>query len=104
MTKDELIKCCRYYKGEKECPYKGNSALMWDYERRWCNEIEADSDHSYARMVKYYKEDGLEDFHANENPPISLKALLYSRYGHWIDGSVESFKEWYDEFYLGESK
>ena len=35
MTKEELIKQCKYYNGEKECPYEdgSNGALWWNGEK-----------------------------------------------------------------------
>ncbi len=38
MTRDELIKQCRYYKGEEECPFDDSKypqeiAWYWDMER-----------------------------------------------------------------------
>ena len=31
MNKDDLIKQCRYYKGEEKCPYGGTEADYWEY-------------------------------------------------------------------------
>ena len=38
MTKEELIKQCRYFKGEAGNPYTGkdqDKSMFWDYERMW---------------------------------------------------------------------
>ena len=38
MDKKELLKFCRYYKGEKENPFEGKDQmkdLMWGYESKW---------------------------------------------------------------------
>lgn len=41
MEKKDYLPFCRYYKGEKENPYKsGNKALFWDYERAWIDLME----------------------------------------------------------------
>lgn len=41
MDKKDYLPFCRYYKGEKENPYKGgNKALFWDYERVWIDLME----------------------------------------------------------------
>lgn len=38
MKKTELLKLCRYYKGEDKNPYEGkdqNKAMLWSYEQIW---------------------------------------------------------------------
>ncbi len=48
MTREELIKQCRYYKGEKECPsqYSGFeskrfSFFFWIAEKTYCNSTDS---------------------------------------------------------------
>ncbi len=45
MTRDELIKQCRYYKGEEECSFDGidqDKTLFWSYEETWVNNFKGD--------------------------------------------------------------
>ena len=44
MTRDELIKQCRYYKGEEECPFDGSSieALWWSGEKLLSDNVSCD--------------------------------------------------------------
>ena len=38
MKTADLLPFCRYYKGEEECPYSGDEAMLWLYEMDWTNE------------------------------------------------------------------
>lgn len=52
MTREELIKQCRYYKGEEECPFKhdDNKARFWFGELQW---VRADAE---SEWTKYGRE------------------------------------------------
>ena len=39
MEKKDFLPFCRYYKGEKENPYKSGN-IFWDYERVWIDLME----------------------------------------------------------------
>lgn len=107
MTREELIKFCKYYKGEKECPYTNDSPEdsmkrhFWNYESYW---VDSD-DKIRSENVGLLRAYGLEDFNANDGTPISLKALLLNRWGHW-EGlyDIEGFKKWYLADYLQSGK
>lgn len=103
---NELIKKCRYYKGEKECPSsleKQGVSSIWYYEKIW-TEREDLIDETGVNTREYISV-GLEGFNVNDGVPISLKALLFNRQSHWTGGygmenDVKSFKEWYFNSYL----
>ena len=102
MPNEEIIKCCRYYKGEKENPFEGkgielqNAAMFWFYEMWWSERINSPEDiDPFKQEIEDYKWHGLEGFSANDGVPISLKAILFNRYSHWIQGPVEDFKSFY---------
>lgn len=105
MEKSELLKHCRYYKGENENPYEGkdqNKAMLWFYEWVWINDTL--QGHSFNEMLEDYKEYGLEPFNADDGVPMSLKAQLFNRYMHWCGGygkdeDVKGFKRFYSESY-----
>ena len=74
-TKEELIKQCRYYKGEEESPYEGvdqDKDMLWFYESHW--------------VMSGTSEDMVSDYHRlhistdNISIPTSLKALLFNRF------------------------
>lgn len=114
MIKEELIKHCRYYKGEKECPFEnGNEEIFWDYEQRWV-EWTIKEDPFLKEMENELlglsqnlldKDPRLID----KNKPFSLVALLFNRWGKWVNdcylsykGVVSDFEKWYNKNYLGE--
>lgn len=84
-TKEELIKQCRYYKGEEESPYEGvdqDKDMLWFYESHW--EMSGTS------------EDMLSDYHRlhistdNISIPTSLKALLFNRFAKGYQSTQEA--------------
>lgn len=109
----ELIRCCRYYKGEEQCPYTGNEAMLWLYEMDWVNEtIKIYKDESYAEQcalgshLSEYIAAGLSDFSAEDNIPITLKALLFDRYAKDAYSKIDaasSFPIFYGEYYKNEA-
>lgn len=114
MDKETLIGFCRYYKGEDSNPYEGkdqSKAMFWFYESVWVRDtIEVSKDtkqekeHDCFNYLNDYVRSGLSQFEMTDGVPATLKALLFNRYGHWMQGSVESFKEWYKGVYMGQSK
>lgn len=103
-----LIKQCRYYKGEKECPKsidKKGMGGIWRYEQMWVEREELRDEKGFN--TEEYIHYGLKDFMADDGTPISLKALLYNRYEHWsgdYGNTTEGFKAWYKGYYIGNAK
>ena len=106
---DELIRQCRYYKGESENPFEGSTkAMLWYYEQCWVSFEESLDDSSKAEVLKEsidgYIRLGLQDFSKDDGTPIGIKAILLNRYLHWggmlIEDEVEAFKRWYVREYL----
>ena len=104
VTLEDLIKVCKYYKGELECPKSCKSDMFWHYEFKWVMlRMDEDSDllHDY---LNDYDNAGLLDFEQNDGTPATLKALLFNRFCHWNSGTmlecVEPFKEFYENEYI----
>ena len=59
MTRDELIKLCRYYKGEDENPFDGGSidALWWSGEKMLADNVSRDE--RFFQRMKDSLEEGL---------------------------------------------
>ena len=101
---EDLIKYCRYYKGEEFCPEdisKDENESLWYYEQLWVKRDELRDEKGYNTTG--YIDYGLKDFNADDGVPITLKALLFNRYCHWSGGygnDVEGFKKWYKKYYL----
>ena len=84
-TKEELIKQCRYYKGEEESPYEGvdqDKDMLWFYESHW--------------VMSGTSEDMVSDYHSlhistdNISIPTSLKALLFNRFAKGYQSTQEA--------------
>ena len=97
---EKLFDYCRYYKGEKTCPFPDDDAraLLWDYERAWCD-MQEKKDAAMHEMMYDYNIHGLSDFEPYDGTPVSLKAFLFNRFAHWNDANSETFKEWYNGIY-----
>ncbi len=116
MKREELIKYCRYYKGEKENPYDGknqDAAMFWEYESIWVDRLFSDT--KFLKMMQ----DELIEVAANledkdpqiidNSRPFSLVALLFNRWCKWCNdchmsykGVVGDFERWYKKYYLCE--
>lgn len=103
--REKLMELCRYYKGEKENPYKGeqNKACLWSYERACLLEFAKPQSRLLMSYLSQYTAVGLTCFSTDDNVPITLKALLFNRYARtqYSDyEAVESFKRFYNKYYL----
>ena len=105
MTTEDVIKQCRYYKGQKKSP--ANTPLtFWNYERIWVEwTLEAEDEKSVGAqelkaMLKRYKDVHLENFQVDDGVPVTLKAFLFNRYEHWTEG--DGFEESYMKNYIRE--
>lgn len=99
MKREEVIKHCKYYKGEKECPYTETEGVLWGCEKSYvdmCSEGATDLLYMY---VSEYMSVGLGTYRSTDNIPVSLKALLYNRYSNWNMADQEEFKTWYNKYY-----
>lgn len=103
---NELLKYCRYYKGETEAPPEINEegkANFWYYEQLWVEREEFRDENNYN--TQEYINFGLADFNKDDGTPLTLKAILFNRHCHWnggygIENDIKTFKEWYKSYYL----
>lgn len=107
-SKEDLIPFCRYYKGEKECPYKeGDRTFLWDWEKKWIEfTLSAYKDNDsevLGTMINEYLACGLRTFNDDDGVPATLKALLFNRYLHQtsypMKEGAEPFKKYYNDIY-----
>ena len=105
MPINPLFAFTRFYKGPDTEPdtKENNERLIWDYERMWVQRDEM-RDESSA-MVREYIDDVLPLWSEEDGIPLSLKALLYNRYSHWLGGyglesDVAGFKHFIKRDYL----
>lgn len=102
MDKKDLLKFCRYYKGEDDNPFREqNKSMLWFYERAWINEM-LNNGNSLSIAIEEYIRLGLGLFEQFDDIPLSLKALLFNRYARTSQSmteAVEPFKKFYKEYY-----
>ena len=77
-----MIKQCRYYKGEEECPFERNSNadLWWGGEKMFVNSASRD-EHFFQRMKDSF-EDALASGHCkgvlvDSSIPIEKRVLIF---------------------------
>jgi len=114
MTQEELLLDCRYYNGEEEVPntLPEGKEIFWDYERVWVEWMLEGSDRLQKNIDYYTEEYDLPNLlPESDGTPLGLKALLFSRYDHWIgymggsrDKYAQEFKEWYLSRYVAGAK
>lgn len=102
MEKKDLLKLCRYYKGEDDCPFKEqNKSTLWFYERAWVFDT-LNNSNSLSSAIEEYIRLGLGLFEQFDDIPLSLKALIFNRYARTSNSmteAVEPFKKFYKEYY-----
>lgn len=96
VDKTDQIQYCRYYKGEKRNPYSGDAAMFWESEKWWLESF-SDSEKELVLQdaVAHFIRLGMEHFEDKDGTPMTLKAILFNRYEHWIEGGPEDYREWY---------
>jgi len=107
-SREYYISKCMYYNGDSSleddgCESDGRNAMVVDYERVWVDEhFTEDGIETLRENLEGYKEYGLEHFNEDDGVPVTLKALLWSRFMHWSSGheTAEDFMAWYREWYL----
>lgn len=83
---------CKYYNGSNDY-----TSQLGFYEQLW---LEKFGDETTLNNIIEYIYYGLMRFAEDDNTPISLKAMLFNRYCHWVRADVDGFKQWYNEFYV----
>lgn len=94
MTRDELIKQCRYYKGEEECPFDGVLSDYWGmeeifvYKKGELNEEDA----------SYYKAVGGKSYPGIPFPLLIIFFHFWGKGVHGIEDNLPSFYRMIDDY------
>lgn len=98
MKAEDLIRLCRFYKGEKSNPYEGTqNETYWKCEYYWVALTMNSAD--FSNMVDAYLRAGLMDFGLYDGTPITLKAYLCNRFMHHTERvDIDAFKEFYKNY------
>ncbi len=97
----ELLQFCRYYKGEKDCPYKdtSNSSLGWNIEMMWVKVHSTNPDVLQKSLSEYIGK-GLASFRNTDDTPMSFKAFFLNKYLEEREhDSIQDFKNFYLRLY-----
>ena len=103
----ELLKACRYFDGsdrERE-DLPGDEAMLCYYEKWWYERSlqfyeTGEIDGFFESVIDQYKYAGLEHFAEEDQRPITLKALLFNRYGYTLSANIKEQAELFQIFYL----
>ena len=94
MEREELLKQCRYYAGQKENPNKdGNMAWFWDMER-----VYVENGGVLGGEADYYKSINGKIY---PGVPYNLLTTMFTSWGKWtydIKGSICEFYKLIDEY------
>lgn len=82
MTRDELIKQCRYYKGEEECPFDRGSidSRLWGGEKMLADNVSCDE--RFFQRLKDSLEDALTSGDCSgvlidSSIPLEKRAIIF---------------------------
>lgn len=82
MKKEELIAQCRYYHGEKTCPYQtAELSKYWEMERIYVNQGTGKEDKVQDTYYKFA-------LHGKDYPGIP-RALLITMFSYWEKGTYD---------------
>lgn len=100
MEKDDLLKFCRYYHGEKDCNSKDKDIqMLFKIEKMWVDRMLSE-DSDFDALLDEYITFGLTSFSETDDVPVTLKALLFNRFNQYNDRiDVDAFKTWYKRYY-----
>lgn len=98
MKREELLKQCKYYKGEENNP-KGGNAMFADYEKDWVDLTLNNPKYIDSLLNEYFLLVGKTAI--IDDVPETLKAVLFNRYTHWHPyWNKAEFILWYQAEYL----
>lgn len=105
MNKEDLIKKCKYYKGEAKKP-SGVDDWAWNAEKDYVEGTLEGYDF-FPEQDWYANSIGALGYQRNENTPLHLRALLWSRYSKFNEGGTngdieeiaKNFVKKYDSLY-----
>lgn len=100
MDKKDLIKFCKYYRGESKNPYKVSAArYVWVTEKDWVEEMLLDNvvTDKQSLELNHYLAKGFADFEKFDDTPITLKSKLLALLEKWNEGIVS--KDDFVKFY-----
>ena len=98
MNKYELLKRCKFYKGEENCPIFDdyNKGTLWFYEKYWVEQLV--SGKSLETEIEEYGSYPVHNIDTEEQVPYSLKAVLFNSYCKTAMGTREETVAGFEKF------
>ena len=97
---ERKFKYCRYYKGERECPFKsGPEYGYWVIENAWI-EHSANQTDSIANSIIRFCNSPFYDINKNDEVPTSLAAAILDYYEKKTEGMYheDDFLRYYENY------
>ena len=94
MTREELIKQCRYYKGEEECPFDRAMSDYWGIERIFVN----DNGGLNEEDASYYRAVGGKTYSGIPFPLLIIFFHFWCKGVHGVKDSLPSFYRMIDHY------
>ncbi len=101
MTREELQKYCKYYKGEEECPFEHDSpkGRYWFFEKAYLQYFDFKGVSSWEDRAKAFMEK-----HPNENTILNRKDIgihtkgiimfMIAMYSKWVTDSLHEVESY----------
>lgn len=105
--KNDLIKRCRFYKGEELCPFEecSKDEHFWKYEKMWVEKLANSYKNAEPLRLDLENHPPIKSFALSKGLPSSLIGLFINRDEHWIGRVVdEEFISALKKFYLKERR
>ena len=95
MTEENLIRQCRYYHGEKECPFEpkegDNRPSLWFYEQSWVHDMLQYGESAFRGDVDEFDAYGAGKGLSSDLPK-TLLARLFNRFGKGFYSMADAAK------------
>ena len=100
---NNLFKYCRYYNGERECPFKSNLEYgYWVIESTWVEHFGNQTD-AIANSIIRFCNSPFHDITKNDGTPISLAAAILAYFEKKTEGMYreDEFLRYYENYIKG---
>lgn len=100
--KSRLLKRCKYYKGEKECPFEKEMTFWgWQCEEFWVRCLLKNDTAPLDSAVAFYRKlVDLSDPSLQDGTPIAVQTLLFERFCHNSDTDPLFLADYFPGFYV----
>lgn len=102
-TKEELLRRCRVYKGELECPNNANF-ILWEAEKMYVDEYSKESSQVVEEALKNLHRFNLAWVGDGDGFPLEVIALLFAIFDHGGYNPTDINANYFPAYYEREIK